>query len=78
MPAQGSSKRDSRPKQFGPARRYLTIEAAADYIGVSTKTIRRRIADGSITGYRAGPRTIRIDAAQLDQFMRPIPTAVSA
>lgn len=69
----------TRHKQGRPSRRYLTIDAAADYIGVSTKTIRRRIADGSITGYRAGPRTIRVDADQLDeQFMRPIPSAVSA
>ena len=39
----------------------LTIIEAAARIGVNTKTIRRRIADGSLVGYRFGPRLIRVD-----------------
>ena len=42
-------------------RRLESIPNAAAYLNVSTKTIRRYIAAGRITGYRAGPRLIRVD-----------------
>ena len=53
----------------------LTIAEAAERIRVNPKTIRRRIADGSLTGYRVGPRLIRLDPAEVDALLRPIPTA---
>lgn len=56
-------------------RRLESIENAADYIGVSTKTVRRYIAAGRVTGYRTGPRLIRVDLNELDAMLRPIPTA---
>lgn len=56
-------------------RHLVSINQAADYAGVSPKTIRRRIADGSITGYRMGRRLIRIDLDQLEQTLQVIPTA---
>lgn len=58
-----------------PARRLITIAVAADYLGVADKTIRRRISDGSLTAYRMGSRLIRLDAAEVDELLRPIPTA---
>jgi excisionase family DNA binding protein len=62
----------SLPRQ---QRRYGSIAEAADLVGTSTRTVRRRIADGSLTGYRMGPRLIRVDLAELDAMFRPIPTA---
>jgi excisionase family DNA binding protein len=56
-------------------RRLASIPNAADYLGVSTKTIRRWISSGRVVGYRAGPRLIRVDLAELDAMLRPIPTA---
>lgn len=56
-------------------RRLAGIPQAAAYAAVSTKTIRRRIADGTLTGYRFGPRTLRVDLNELDDALRPIPTA---
>lgn len=56
-------------------RRLSSIPGAADYAAVSTKTIRRRIADGSLTGYRFGTRVIRVDLNELDELLRPIPSA---
>lgn len=56
-------------------RRLAALTDAADYAGVSTKTIRRRIADGSLRGYRMGPRLLRVDLNELDAMLRPIPTA---
>lgn len=56
-------------------KRLASIPAAADYAAVSTKTIRRRIATGDLTGYRFGPRVLRVDLNELDAALRPIPTA---
>lgn len=58
-----------------PKRRLLTIADAAQYLGCNTKTVRRRIADGSLTGYRFGSRLIRVDLAEVDALMHPIATA---
>jgi excisionase family DNA binding protein len=56
------------------ARRYASLADAAAYMGVNERTIRRRIADGRLTGYRLGDRLIRVDLNELDEALRPIPT----
>ncbi|GAC1574375.1 MAG: hypothetical protein NVS3B18_07960 [Candidatus Dormibacteria bacterium] len=38
-----------------------TLAHAARRVGVSTKTLRRRVADGTVGAYRVGPRLIRVD-----------------
>ena len=53
-------------------RHALTIAQAADELGVSVKTIRRRIADGSLPAHRLGPRLIRIRRIDLDRFAMPV------
>ena len=58
-----------------PKRRLCSIPDAAQYAAVSTKTLRRRISDGSLTGYRMGPRLIRVDLNEVDALLRPIPSA---
>jgi excisionase family DNA binding protein len=55
-------------------RRLESISGAAHYAGVHPKTIRRRISDGSLTGYRFGPRIVRVDLNEVDAMLRPIPT----
>jgi excisionase family DNA binding protein len=61
------------------ARKYATIEAEAERLSVDPRTIRRRIADGTITGYRVGPRSIRVDPAEIDaKLLRPIPAVGGA
>jgi len=55
-------------------RHLVSIHQAADYAGVSTKTLRRRIADGTIPAERLGPRLIRVRLADVDAALRPIPT----
>lgn len=54
-----------------------SINEAAARHGVNPRTIRRRIADGTITGYRFGPRLIRVDPDEVDAALRPIPTVGS-
>jgi excisionase family DNA binding protein len=57
------------------SRHYGSIDQAARLVGVSSRTIRRRIADGSLTGYRFGPRVIRVDLDEVDSLLKRIPAA---
>jgi excisionase family DNA binding protein len=70
-----TNQRTRRGRDAVPARRFASVEVAADYADVSTRTIRRYIADGRLTGYRVGPRLVKVDLADLDALVRPIPTA---
>jgi excisionase family DNA binding protein len=58
------------------ARRYGTPREAADYLGVTPRTIRQMIADGRLTGYRAGARLVRVDLNEIDAAMKPFGGAV--
>lgn len=58
--------------------RTTTIPEAARQWGVSDRTIRRRIADGTLTGYRLGGRLIRLDADEVEALFDVIPTAGDA
>lgn len=62
-----------RPPTLLPDRRLADLERAAEYAGCAARTIRRRIADGTLTGYRMGPRLIRVDLNELDAMLQPIP-----
>ena len=42
----------------------VSLVVAAESLGVSVKTIRRRISDGTVRGYRVG-RLIRVDLEEL-------------
>lgn len=59
-------------------RHFASINAAAEYAGVSTKTIRRYIAAGRLTGYRFGPRLIKINLAEVDALLSPVATVDNA
>jgi excisionase family DNA binding protein len=56
---------------------YLSLEEAAACMSLSTKTIRRRIADGTIAAYQCGRRPIRIRLDDLEAALRRIPSARS-
>jgi excisionase family DNA binding protein len=60
-----------------PRRRLVRLAVAATYADVSTRTLRRYISHGRLTGYRVGPRLIKVDLNELDAIARPIPTARS-
>lgn len=63
------------PMPRARSKTYETIADAAARLGVSPRTIRRRIADGQLTAYRFGPRLIRLDAVEVDAVLRRIPAA---
>lgn len=58
-------------------KRLLTIEEAAVYTALSTRTIRRRISAGDLPAFRVGPRRIRVRHDDLEHLLRPIPNARS-
>jgi excisionase family DNA binding protein len=55
-----------------PKKRHVALTEAAEYLGVNPRTIRRYIAAGRLTGYRVGPRLIKVDLAELDSLLQPI------
>lgn len=60
----------SEYKPTGPDNdgQWVTIAMAAELLKVSTKTVRRRIYDGTLPARRIGPRLIRVKLATLDQL----------
>ncbi|AFM16983.1 DNA-binding protein, excisionase family [Mycolicibacterium chubuense NBB4] len=52
-------------------RRYAKLIEAAEYLGVTDRTIRQMIADGRLTGYRNGNRIVRVDLNEVDAVMKP-------
>lgn len=55
------------------ARVWLSPDEAATVLGVTTKTLRTRIAAGELPAYRFGPRLVRIDRADLDALGDRVP-----
>ena len=55
---------------------YLSLQTAAELHDVSVKTIRRRIADGTLPAYRVGGQ-LRVREADLDALAIRVPTAVA-
>lgn len=54
--------------------RLVSLDVAAEALSVSVKTLRRRIADGSVRGYRVG-RLVRVD---LDEVREALVVAIPA
>lgn len=58
-------------------RAYLSVNDAAEYLGVTTRTVRQMIADGHLRGYRCGPRLIRLRRDEIDAALQPFGGAVT-
>ena len=54
---------------------YVSLEEAAEMMSLSTRTIRRRISDGTIPAYQCGRRSIRVRLDELESALRRIPSA---
>jgi excisionase family DNA binding protein len=53
-------------------RRWVSIKQAAEYLGVSTRTIFQMMADGRLVAYKNGTRFIRLDLNEVDDSMKPV------
>lgn len=58
-----------------PRRRWLTPLEAADYLSVTTRTLRNMVTRGDLRAHKCGPRLVRFDIEDLDQLMVPISSA---
>lgn len=56
-----------------PAGLPVTLAEAAEVVSMSVKTIRRRIAEGSIPAYTCGHDSLRIRLDELEDAMRRVP-----
>ena len=52
----------------------ISLQEAALILGVSVKTVRRRIADGDLAAFRVGPRLLRVNRAEVEALAEPVPT----
>ena len=59
-------------------RRYVSIQDAAAYLGLTDGGVRKLIAEGRLTGYRLGKRAIRVDMNEVEGLLQPIPTSQRA
>jgi excisionase family DNA binding protein len=52
----------------------VSLAEAADVLAVSTKTVRRYIADGHLDAVRLGRKTLRIKLGSIERFIdaRPV------
>lgn len=50
--------------------RLMTVAEAADYLNLSPKALRHRVARKAVPFKRLGPRTIRFSQLTLDVWMR--------
>jgi excisionase family DNA binding protein len=64
-----------RRPQLTPALHLVSLAAGAAIADVSVRTLRRYIAQGRLTGYRVGPRLVKVDLNELEKLARPIPAA---
>ncbi|WP_131103816.1 helix-turn-helix domain-containing protein [Ornithinimicrobium sufpigmenti] len=55
-------------------RQFESLAEAAERTGLSTYTLRRRIAEGRLPAYRSGSRIIRVDPQDVDRLLTRIPT----
>lgn len=54
---------------------FISLSAAADMLGISVHTLRRRIAAGELPAFRAGKRIIRVRVSDLERLLRRIPSS---
>lgn len=54
---------------------WLTTTEAADYLGLTSKTIRRYIASGKLPARRIGVRVVRVRRDDLDGLLSPVDPA---
>lgn len=55
--------------------RYVSLATAAEYLEMTEAGVRKFIAEGRLTGYRVGKRSIRVDLREVDALLVPIPSA---
>lgn len=60
-------------RQNPTASQLITIQAAAERLGVGNQTVRDFVSRGQLPAYRIGGRILRVDAADVAALVRPVP-----
>lgn len=60
------------PNEVLAHKQALDLVRAAEYLGVSVQSVRRRIKSGDLPAHRVGPRSVRVYVDDLDKLRRPI------
>lgn len=61
-------------KSQQPARRYASVDTAAEIYDVNPRTVRRWISEGRVTGYKIGAMLVKVDLNEVDEkIVRVIP-----
>jgi excisionase family DNA binding protein len=50
----------------------ISIEEAADRLGIHTATVRRMIKRGELKAYRLGHRIIRVEEADITHYLQKV------
>jgi excisionase family DNA binding protein len=53
----------------------MTMKDVAEYLGVTTRTVRQMVLDGRLKAYRLGARVIRFRRSEVDAALEPIDAA---
>lgn len=56
---------------------FMSLSAAAEMLGISVHTLRRRIAAGELPALRTGRRIIRVRMSDLERMLKRAPSAGS-
>jgi len=62
----------TRAEVISRAPRFVTQKEAAEILGVTDRTVRTMIADGRLTGYRAGRRIVRLRLDEVEAALKPM------
>ena len=54
---------------------FISLAQAAEILGISVHTLRRRIAAGELPAFRTGRRIIRVRISDLERLLRRIPSS---
>lgn len=54
---------------------YMSLDAAAEYLGWHRNTVRKFIAQGRIKGYRIANKSVRVKRADIEALIQEIPTS---
>ena len=54
---------------------FVSLAQAADILGISVHTLRRRVAAGELPAFRTGRRIIRVRVTDLERLLRRVQSA---
>jgi excisionase family DNA binding protein len=72
VPASQPARFTPSPATTAPPRRprLLSSKVAAEYLGISSKSIRKLVADGKLSAYLIGEKKlVKFDQADLDKYL---------